>query len=310
MANERKSSLVSSLEAAAAKAGLAIAAVTQGKSFDGRSTAIFELGLTAKEAGGRSLKLEVSDAFNLDKPDLLHELEAHLAGEAKRLRNPRPECCVTLGGLPVAFGRFEWPFHRSTSGADTYIVHGEMHLADGGAHHLHARVAASVTLTFAEIVPAMEQPYAETFVYNAVRKTVDMGQLEFLKSGNRQPVPVTTRYYSRWQNKFIFTDTDDAERLRYLLSKVYWLSGVLGGSQPVWIADPRDAQYLNTTEADLLRMAGDEASQGLMRLEGEFAAATPALMARAAEYQRALEASLDFTKPKFNEEMRAGHANM
>ena len=95
----------------------------------------------------------------------------------------------------------------------------------------------------------MEQPYAETFIYNAVRKTVDMGQLEFVKSGNRQPVPVTTRYYSRWQKKFIFTETDDQERLRYLLSKVYWLSGVLGESKPVWIADPRDAQYLNTPES-------------------------------------------------------------
>ena len=90
----------------------------------------------------------------------------------------------------------------------TYIVHGEMHLADGGTHNLHAKVAAAVTQTFAEIVPSLEQPYAETFVYNAVRKTVDLGQLEFLKSGNRQPVPVTTRYYSRWKKAFVFTETD------------------------------------------------------------------------------------------------------
>jgi hypothetical protein len=171
-------------------------------------------------------------------------------------------------------------------------------------------VAASVTLTFAEIVPAMEQPYAESFVYNAVRKTVDLGQLEFLKSGNRQPVPVTTRYYSRWQKKFLFTETDDAERLAYLLRKVYWLSGVLGEGKPVWVADPRDAQYLNTTEDDLLRMAGHEAGEGLMALDGEFAGATPQLMARAPEYKAALEAALNFTKPQFNESMRSGHANM
>jgi hypothetical protein len=156
----------------------------------------------------------------------------------------------------------------------------------------------------------MEQPYAETFVYNAARKTVDLGQLEFLKSGNRQPVPVTTRYYSRWQKKFLFTETNDEERLEYLLRKVYWLSGVLGEGKPVWIADPRDAQYLNTTEADLLRMAGHEAGEGLLTLNGEFAAATPQLMARSAEYQARLEAALDFTKPQFNESMRAGHANM
>jgi hydroxymethylpyrimidine/phosphomethylpyrimidine kinase len=47
-----------------------------------------------------------------------------------------------------------------------------------------------------------------------------------------------------------------------------------------------------------------------MVLDGEFAAATPALMARAADYQEALEAALDFTKPKFNESTRSGHANM
>ena len=189
-------------------------------------------------------------------------------------------------------------------------MHGEIHLADGGAHNLHAKISASVTLTFAEIVPAMEQPYAETFVYNAVRKTVDLGQLEFLKSGNRQPVPVTTRYYSRWKKAFVFTETDDAERLTYLLRKVYWLSGVLGESKPVWIADPRDAQYLNTTEADLLRMAGNKAGEGLLALDGEFAAATPALLERGAEYRAALEAALNFTKPQFNESMRSGHANM
>jgi hypothetical protein len=165
-------------------------------------------------------------------------------------------------------------------------------------------------LTFAEIVPAMEQPYAETFVYNAVRKTVDFGQLEFVKSGNRQPVPVTTRFYSRWQKKFLFTETNDAERLDYLLRKVYWLSGVLGEGKPVWIADPRDAQYLNTTEADLLRMAGHEAGEGLLVLDGEFAAATPTLLAREPEYRAKLDEALNFTKPQFNESMRSGQANM
>ncbi len=310
MTAEPKSSLVPALEAAAAQAELVLVSAAQGADFHGRPTAVFELGLPGNQAAGRSLKLELSEGFDFSKPHLLPEMTAHLAAEAKRLRNPRPECYVTQGGLPVAFGQFEWPFHRSTSGADTYIVHGEIRLADGGIHNLHAKVAASVTLTFAEIVPAMEQPYAETFIYNAVRKTVDMGQLEFLKSGNRQPVPVTTRYWSRWQKKFIFTETDDQERLRYLLCKVYWLSGVLGEGRPVWIADPRDAQYLNTTEQDLLRMAGDEAGEGLLKLDGEFAAATSALMARADEYRTTLEAALDFTKPKFNEAMRAGQANM
>jgi hypothetical protein len=302
-----KTNLSSAIEAAGKQAGLALLSASEGSGPQGQSTAIFQLGLAGANA---TLRLELSDGFAFDKPGLMAELNTYLATEAKRLRNPRPDCYVTLDGLPLAFGQFQWPFHRSTSGADTYIVHGEIRLADGGSHNLHAKVAASVTVTFAEIVPAMEQPFAETFIYNAIRKTVDLGQLEFVKSGNRQPVPVTTRYYSRWQKKFLFTETNDAERLDYLLRKVYWLSGVLGEGKPVWIADPRDGQYLNTTEADLLRMAGHEAGEGLMVLEGEFAAATPALMERAADYQSRLEAALNFTKPQFNESMRSGQANM
>ena len=308
MSVQSKSSLVKSLEAAASKAGLVLLSTNDVLDYQGHPTVVFQLGLPGVES--RSLQLQLSESFDFDKAHLLPALEAHLAAEAKRLRNPRPECYVTLGGLPLAFGKFQWPFHRSTSGADTYIVHGEMYLSDGGPQQLHAKLAASVTVTFAEIVPAMEQPYAESFVYNAIRKTVDLGQLEFLKSGNRQPVPVTTRFYSRWQKRFVFTDTNDQERLDYLLSKVYWLSGVLGEGKPVWIADPRDAQYLNTGEADLLRMARDEAAQGLMALDGEFAVPMPQLMARAPEFRARLDAALNFTKPQFNEAMRAGQANM
>jgi hypothetical protein len=308
MTVESKSSLIKSVETAATEAGLTLLSATPSSGFQGQRTIVFKLGTPA--ATERSLQLELSEAFDFDKPTLLPSMTAHLVAQAKRLRNPRPDCYVTLAGLPISLSNFQWPFHRSTSGADTYIVHGEMHLADGTSQALHAKLAASVTVTFAEIVPAMEQPYAESFVYNAIRKTVDLGQLEFLKSGNRQPVPVTTRFYSRWQKRFIFTETDDKERLAYLLAKVYWLSGVLGEGQPVWIADPRDAQYLNTAEADLLRMAGDEAAEGLMVLTGDYAAPTPKLMDRAPEFRAALDAALNFTKPQFNESMRSGHANM
>ncbi len=303
-----KANLVDSLGGAAEAAGLAVISNTTSANPMGLRTTVFQLALPSDKS--KTLQLELSEHFDFDQPHLLPELTQHLAAQAKRLRNPRPECGVTLAGLPIAFGKFEWPFHRSTSGADTYIVHGELHLADGVNHNLHARISASVTLTFADFVPAMEQPYAEDFIYNAIRKTVDYGQLEFLKSGNRQPVPVTTRYWSRWQKKFIFTDTNDEERLAYLLNKVYWLSGVLGGSMPVWIADPRDAMYLNTSAEELVRMANHEAAEGLMTVDGEYAAATPKLMARKPEYDRKLEAAINFTKPQFNESMRAGEANM
>jgi hypothetical protein len=299
---------------AAEQAGLTVLSSEEGLDFNGRPTTIFRIGLSKDAAVERTLRLELSDDFDFHRPDLLPEMTDHLRNEAKRLRNPRPDAYVTMAGMPITFSDFRWPFHRSISGADTYIVHGVVHVADGTDSLLHAKVSASMTVTFAEIVPAPEQPYAETFIYSAIRKTLDQGQLELLKSGNRQPVPVTTRYYSRWQKKFFFTDTDDQSRQQFLLTKVFWLSGVLGSSQPVWIADPRDAQYLNTTAEELVRAASMLAAAGLVIWNGEkdseFAAATPALMAREAEFRARLQEAFALTKPTFNEDMRHGHTNM
>jgi len=304
------STLNAAVSSAAADAGLSVVSSEEGIDFSGRPTAIFRIGLAPDTPAERTLRLELSEDFDFHRPELLPEMTAHLREEAKRLRNPRPDAYVTLAGMPITFSDFRWPFHRSISGADTYIVHGVVHVADGTDSVLHAKVSASMTVTFAEIVPAPEQPYAETFIYSAIRKTLDQGQLELLKSGNRQPVPVTTRYYSRWQKKFFFTDTDDQGRQQFLLAKIFWLSGVLGNSQPVWIADPRDAQYLNTTAEELVRAAEVLAGTGLATLHEGFAAATPALMAREAEFRDRLQQAFALTKPTFNEDMRAGHTNM
>jgi hypothetical protein len=298
------------MEVATKQAGLIILSTEAGSDFNGKPTAIFRLALTKDAPAERTLQLELSDTFDFNKADLLPIMTSYLAEAAKRLQNPVPNGYVTLAGLPVTMSEFGWPFHRSTSGADTFIVHGLARLEDGTGSPLHTKVSASMTVTFAEIVPAPEQPYAESFIYNAIRKTLDQGQLELLRSGNRQPVPVTTRYYSRWQNKFFFSDTDGAAQKDFLRLKTYWLSGVLGGNQPVWIGDPRDAQYLNTTEADLLKAAQEEAAVGFLSLNGEYASATPKLMELSNEYRLRLEAALALTKPTFNEEMRAGHANM
>lgn len=293
---------------AASDAGLLVIATDSALDYNQRPTTRFRLGLPDDSA--RELLLELSEAFDFDKPDLLPEMTTHLREAAKRLRNPRPDAYVTVAGLPISFSQFGWPFHRSTSGSDTYIVHGLAKLETGNESPLHAKVSASMTVTFAEIVPAPEQPYAETFIYNAIRRTLDYGQLEMLKSGNRQPVPVTTRFYSRWQKKFMFADSTDESRLDFLASKAYWLSGVLGNSAPVWIVDPRDAQYLNSTAEELARVAAELQKLGMIQIHEEYAAATPALMARAEEFQARLMKALDFTKPSFNEDMRAGHTNM
>ena len=125
-------------------------------------------------------------------------------------------------------------------------------------------------------------------------------------------MPVTTRYYSRWKKQFVFADTTEDQRREFLALKAFWLSGTLGGNEPVWIADPRDAQYLNTTVEEMRKDSAQQAAEGMLKLSenGEFAAATPKLMERSEAYHAKLDAALGATKPAFNEEMRAGHTNM
>jgi hypothetical protein len=302
--------LAAQVEAAVKAAGLVVASSDAGQDFSGNPTTRFKLALAADRA--KTQVLELSDKFDFSRADLLAEVGKYLTAAAKRLKNPRPDCYLTLHGLPLSFEKFAWPFHGSTSGADTFLVHGEVRLANGEESPLHAKVAASMTVTFAEIVKAPEQPFAEEFIYNAVRKTMDQGQLELVKSGNRQPVPVTTRFYSPWKKRFSFNDTTEAQRHEYLAAKVFWLSGVLGAGQPVWMLDPTDEQYLNTTMEELKKNVTALAGEGLVRLaaDTEYATPTEALMGHRAQYVAEVAAALEFIKPTFNEDMRGGHTNM
>jgi hypothetical protein len=310
MTAELETALTSTLGKVAHDAGLIVLSAEAGKDFNDKPTARFRLALTPDAPAEKTLELELSDEFNFQAGALLPTMTQHLQEAAKRLKNPRPDAYVTLMGLPISFAEFRWPFHHSASGADSFIVHGTVRLEDGSVPPLHAKISASMTVTFAEIVPAPEQPYAESFIYNAVRKILDQGQLEMLKSGNRQPVPVTTRYYSRWQKKFFFADSTEETRREFLKLKVYWLSGALGGGAPVWIADPRDAQYLNTTAEEMARIVLEMERDGLMKMTEDYASATPKLMESAEEFKAKMVAALAVTKPEFNEEMRHGHTNM
>ncbi len=298
------------LEAAAQAAGLILTGLEPGRDFAGNATSRASVAVAAQP--GKSLLLELSESFAAANPKFAAAIAVFFSEAAQRLRNPHPDCYLSLHGFPLRFGSFAWPFHGSTSGADTYIVHGEIRLEDGAESVLHAKISASLTRTFADVVAALEQPFAESFIYNAVRKTLDQGQLELVKSGNRQPVPVTTRYYSAKRERFIFNDTTEPQRQAYLAAKVFWLSHVLGGNQPVWTADPRDAQYLNTTAGELKKTAAAVASESLIALDasGEWATATETLIARGPRYEAEVQEALAFIKPTFNEDMRGGHTNM
>src|SRR3984957_1208579 len=189
---------------------------------------------------------------------------------------------VTLKGLPLTI-RLQWPFHPSTSGADFWVLHGDICLEGSGG--LHAPVAVNLSQTVREGMPSLEPKDAEAPVINALRKEVDRGQIEFVKSGKLLPVPFSSRHYDFKRQQWIFGKATDDVLAEFIERKVYWQTK-LTGKTGVWIGDPAEAQYLQTTPAPLVEIAARlVAGQGLLRIEGEWAEATQWLLGQAERFE-------------------------
>ena len=214
---------------------------------------------------------------------------------------------VILHGLPVRI-ELQWPFHPSEGGSDWYVVHGTVHLNDGSG--LHADVALNLAQTIKEVLPSLDSDLAFWVAVNTARKALDDKQLELLKSGKRQPVPVSSRCYSIRRQHFTFMNATAEQVEQFVAGKVFWASGAgspasphLGrgseGSerQPVLIADPCDAQYLGAADPNmvdkLISAAKDLAARGMIELAGDYARATDGLLAHSETFIAAKNHALE-----------------
>ena len=212
-----------------------------------------------------------------------------LAGESDRKR-----IWVTLSGLPLTI-ELEWPFHRSSSGADFWVLHGDIRLE--GSDGLHAPVAVNLSATVREVVASLEPEDVEAPVINALRKEVDRRQIEFVKSGKLKPVAFSSRHYDFKRQKWVFGKATDEVIAEFLERKIYWQSKV-GGEKRVWIGDPTEAQYLETTAEHLVEVAGRMAGDGLVRMEGEWAVATDQLMGQGERFGGAMRTAVEELEKK------------
>ncbi len=200
---------------------------------------------------------------------------------------------VSLSGLPLSF-ELKWPFHKSTSGADFHVLHTDIRLES--AEGLHAPVAVNLSETLREVMPSLEAKDAEAPVINALRKDVDRRQIEFVKSGKLVPVHFSSRHYDFKRNVWVFGKAMDEDMSRLIARKVFWQTKLIGG--PVWVGDPTDALYVQTTVEHLLQEAGKLAAQGLIKLERDRATATPALMNQSAKFEVDARAALEELEKK------------
>jgi hypothetical protein len=194
---------------------------------------------------------------------------------------------VASTGLPLSF-HLEWPFHKSTSGADFWVLHADIRLENSDG--LHAPVAVNLSETVREVMASLEPKDALAPVINALRKEVDRRQLEFVKSGKLVPVQFSSRHYDFRRNKWVFGKATDGEMEKLVERKVYWQTRLVGGT--VWVGDAAEALYVETTVEHVLEVARKLARQGIMTLEGERASANPSLMAQAERFEGEARAAM------------------
>jgi hypothetical protein len=200
---------------------------------------------------------------------------------------------MSFEGLPLTFD-LKWPFHKSTSGADFWVLHGMIRVEN--TEGLHAPIAVNLSATVREVMPSLDRKDAEAAVINALRKEVDRKQVEFLKSAKLLPVNFSSRHYDFKRNRWVFEKASEEQLALFLERKVYWQTLATGGE--IWIADETEAQYLDTTAHHLSEVAGELAKQGLWRMERAYAMATEKLMSQGARFQADVRRALDELEKK------------
>jgi len=200
---------------------------------------------------------------------------------------------MSFEGLPLTFD-LKWPFHKSTSGADFWVLHGMIRVEN--TEGLHAPIAVNLSATVREVMPSLDRKDAEAPVINALRKEVDRKQVEFLKSAKLLPVNFSSRHYDFRRNRWVFEKASEEQLALFLERKVYWQTLATGGE--VWIADETEAQYLDTTAHHLSEVAGELANQGLWRMERAYATATEKLMSQGARFQADVRKALEELEKK------------
>jgi hypothetical protein len=194
---------------------------------------------------------------------------------------------VTLTGLPLSL-ELRWPFHKSTSGADFWVLHADIRLENSAG--LHAPVAVNLSATVREVMPSLEPHDAEGPIINSLRKEVDRRQVEFLKSGKLVPVNFSSRHYDFKRHKWVFGKASDEDITLILERKVYWQTRLYGG--PVWIGDPTEALYVESSAAHVVEVARRLADQELITLEGDWGSANAALMAHAERFETGMRVAV------------------
>lgn len=187
---------------------------------------------------------------------------------------------VTLTGLPLRL-EFNWPFHKSTSGGDFYVLHGVATVADGSGQH--ANVSLHLTAAMLDMVESLESKDCLPVVVSAVRKVADRKELEFIKSTKLQPVQLSSRFKNLKAGTWKFEEATDEQIATVLRDRVYWAHKT--GFTSVDLSEGPEAMYLAADPSRLTTIAKTLEDQGLVTLSGSIATATEKLLSLSTEIE-------------------------
>jgi len=109
-------------------------------------------------------------------------------------------------------------------------------------------------------------------------------------------VNFSSRHWDFKRDKWVFGKASDEDILRMLARKVYWQARLVGGT--VWLGDPTEALYVETTPAHVIELARKLEDQKLIKLEDDSAVAEPALMDRAEQFESDMRTALEELEKK------------
>jgi len=111
------------------------------------------------------------------------------------------------------------------------------------------------------------------------------------------PVNFNSRLYDFKRQRWAFGQATDEQITEMLARKAYW-SSRYGIAAALWIGDPVEVMYVDSTPENLVALAKKLAAKNLLSLDEDRARPTQALMAQSSKFEADMQAALQALEQK------------
>jgi len=205
-------------------------------------------------------------------------------GLEKRFKNKSPQLFFCASGIPIEV-QIEWPLEPFGNRAASYLRVAVRDIRDGHVAHCYVVITHQQS-----IFDLKEDPFlVQESIINSVRLNTDLGKVKFYEE-SAHPLELQELKLTIGSPGAALHGSELIDN--FIREKVIWLAYRTGdATSAVWIADPWDATYLGTSEAELKRAGQvlDAQTEVQLDVTHEFAAMGRQLLARLRDFERERE---------------------